>query len=125
MDLLLSRPGSRVQEAEADYLGLLIMAKSCYDPDEAVKLWERMQIYAEQQKNDIPQFLSTHPSNRNRIKKIAGWLPQALALREHSACGFESRFSELPLSLSGSSNGLFADDTQWIHSWKPYRLRIP
>ncbi|MCJ1329847.1 hypothetical protein MMC10_006528 [Thelotrema lepadinum] len=94
VDLLLSRPGSRVQEAEADYLGLLIMAKSCYDPDEAVKLWERMQIYAEQQKNDIPQFLSTHPSNRNRIKKIAGWLPQALALREHSACGFESRFMD-------------------------------
>ena len=76
VDIGLNRPGSRTQETEADYLGLLIMAKSCYDPDEAVKLWERMRVYTQKQGRNIPQFLSTHPSDRNRVTEMATWLPE-------------------------------------------------
>jgi hypothetical protein len=60
MDLGLMRPASRKQESEADYIGLLMMAKSCYNPAEAVKVWERMEQV--QRENEIPQWLSTHPS---------------------------------------------------------------
>jgi predicted Zn-dependent protease len=63
-DLLLQfgiqMPASRKQESEADYIGLLMMAKSCYDPGEAVRVWERME--AAEKGSDIPQWLSTHPS---------------------------------------------------------------
>ena len=43
MELGIARPASRKQESEADYIGLMMMAKSCYDPGEAVKVWERME----------------------------------------------------------------------------------
>jgi predicted Zn-dependent protease len=62
MDLGLMRPASRKQESEADYIGLMMMAKSCYDPSEAVKVWERME--QAQRDEGIPQWLSTHPSVR-------------------------------------------------------------
>jgi predicted Zn-dependent protease len=53
------KPASRKQESEADYIGLMIMAKSCYDPQEAVGVWQR---FEHMQGEHIPQWLSTHPS---------------------------------------------------------------
>ena len=46
------------------------MAQSCYDPDEAVRFWGRMQNLAEGQP---PQFLSTHPSHQARQKHLEEW----------------------------------------------------
>ncbi|KAI5780154.1 peptidase family M48-domain-containing protein [Peziza echinospora] len=43
LDLGFLRPASRRQEAEADYIGLMVMAEACFDPREAVGLWERME----------------------------------------------------------------------------------
>ena len=60
MDLGLARPASRKQESEADYIGLMMMAQSCYNPQEAVKVWQRMEIAQKDQ--DMPEWLSTHPS---------------------------------------------------------------
>jgi Zn-dependent protease with chaperone function len=62
MDLGMMRPASRRQESEADYIGLMMMARSCYNPDEAVKVWERMEKFQKAAGNSIPQWLSTHPS---------------------------------------------------------------
>lgn len=55
----LNLPASRNQESEADFIGLMMMAKSCYDPKAAVGVWERMQ---EAEKGSVPEWLSTHPS---------------------------------------------------------------
>jgi len=55
----LMMPASRKQESEADYIGLMMMAKACYDPKAAVKVWQRMEAA---NKSDIPQWLSTHPT---------------------------------------------------------------
>lgn len=38
IDLAFLKPGSRKQESEADYIGLMIMAESCYDPEKAIDL---------------------------------------------------------------------------------------
>ena len=83
LDLAYSLPGSRTQEAEADYIGLLMMARSCYDPNEALELWRRMERGGQQ---SPPQLLSTHPSNHNRIGAISGWLPEAFDARARSTC---------------------------------------
>lgn len=78
-----TRPGSRSQESEADYIGLLMMSESCYKPEAAMDLWARME---EEEQNSPPQFMSTHPSNHNRLEQIRGWLPEAEAKRDSSDC---------------------------------------
>ncbi|KAL2047239.1 hypothetical protein N7G274_001258 [Stereocaulon virgatum] len=84
LDLILSRPGSRKMESEADYIGLLLMAEACYDPNAAVGLWQRM---AKAEQYAPPQFLSTHPASKNRIARIQEWLPQAQEKQAESQCG--------------------------------------
>ncbi len=67
-------PFSRKHEIEADYLGLVFMHFAGYDMNEAYKMWEKMQKISAGKNG--PQFLSTHPSSKNRIKKIKEWIPQ-------------------------------------------------
>jgi predicted Zn-dependent protease len=68
-------PYSRLQEREADRMGLIFMAKAGYDPTAAISLWERM-LAAEQAQ--IPEFLSTHPLTTNRIEQIKTYIPEAM-----------------------------------------------
>jgi predicted Zn-dependent protease len=69
-------PYSRLQESEADHLGLIFMAMAGYDPREAVDFWQRM---AAQDKGGAPpEFLSTHPANETRINQIKQYLPEAM-----------------------------------------------
>lgn len=66
--LALELPNSRMQESEADKLGLIFMSMAGYNPEEAVPFWQRMA-----DKNNgakLPEFLSTHPSDETRIKKL-------------------------------------------------------
>ena len=64
-------PFNRKQESEADYLGLVFSSLSGYNIQETVKIWERMKK-ANKGKSP-PEFMSTHPSADNRIKKISEW----------------------------------------------------
>ena len=65
-------PFSRKQESEADYLGLIFSSLSGFDIRETSNLWERMKkSYKGKQP---PEFMSTHPSADNRIKKINEWI---------------------------------------------------
>lgn len=94
LSLMFMRPMTRMQESEADYIGLMIMAEACYDPRAAVTLWERMQRVHQQLGGEPPEFLSTHPSNQHRIDRITKWLPEALAKREESDCKGTQGFAE-------------------------------
>lgn len=67
-------PYSRIHEFEADRIGQIYMARAGYDPSEAVQLWSRM---AKIQKPPIPIWLSTHPADEERIKKLKEFLPDA------------------------------------------------
>ncbi len=64
-------PFNRKQESEADYLGMIFSSLSGYDIRETSKIWERMKEYNKGQ--TPPEFMSTHPSAENRIKKINEW----------------------------------------------------
>jgi predicted Zn-dependent protease len=75
-------PHSREQEAEADVMGLELMARAGYDPHAAITLWQKM-IAAE--KNAPPQFLSTHPASANRIAELERHIPQVLPLYQAAA----------------------------------------
>jgi len=68
-------PYSRQQEYEGDKLGLIFMAIAGYNPNEAVSFWERMSANST---NKIPEFLSTHPVEENRIAAIKAFLPEAM-----------------------------------------------
>ena len=67
----LFNPFNRKQETEADYLGMIFSSLSGYDIRETSKIWERMKKF---NKGKTPsEFMSTHPSPDNRIKKIKDW----------------------------------------------------
>ncbi len=69
-------PYSRLHENEADRLGLIFMAMAGYDPNQAVDFWQRM---AEMSGGQAPpEFMSTHPSNETRIRKIKAQIPEAM-----------------------------------------------
>ena len=73
----MSNPFSRMQESEADVIGLEYMAKAGFDPRESVELWKNMNSKAE---SKIPEFMSTHPSGDTRIESLIDEYPTALAL---------------------------------------------
>ena len=69
-------PYSRRHETEADRLGLIFMAMAGYDPHAAVDFWQRM---ADMKKGvSPPAFLSTHPSDKQRIRNLRKMIPEAM-----------------------------------------------
>jgi len=74
----------RKKEKEADYIGLMYMARAGYDPQESIKVLEAL----EQEEAGAPvqpAFLSTHPSNPERIVQLLDALPKAQQEREKSS----------------------------------------
>jgi predicted Zn-dependent protease len=69
-------PFSRKHELEADRYGLILTAMACYNPREAIALWQRMEAASSGQKP--PEFLSTHPSEGTRIQQLEKYMPEAL-----------------------------------------------
>ena len=61
-------PFNRKQESEADYLGMIFSSLSGYDIRSTVKIWERMKEF--NKGKAPPEFMSTHPSADNRIKRL-------------------------------------------------------
>ncbi|PHS42065.1 MAG: peptidase M48 family protein [Robiginitomaculum sp.] len=69
-------PFSRSHESEADYIGLILMARACYDPREAPRLWDRMKQASGG--GAPPEFQSTHPSPETRIADFNKNMPMAI-----------------------------------------------
>ncbi|MGB3456760.1 MAG: M48 family metallopeptidase [Litorimonas sp.] len=65
-------PYGRRQELESDRLGVRYMAKSGYDPYQAVRLWEKMG--AESGGSRGPEFLSTHPTPERRAQELSDYI---------------------------------------------------
>lgn len=73
-------PVSKIQEEEADMIGLELMNKSGFNLSEALQFWRNMQVYRDVSSDN---FFSTHDSHQMRIDKIErriasrAWSPQA------------------------------------------------
>jgi len=72
----IDNPFGRKQETEADYLGLIFSSLAGYDIRESVKIWERMKEAYKGQ--EIPEWMSTHPSNTKRIQSLKNWIPEVI-----------------------------------------------
>ena len=79
-DSVIATKFSRVDESEADRIGLELAARAGYDPRAGVSLWQKM-IKANQSGKQ-PEFLSTHPAEANRVKQIEALLPTVMPLYE-------------------------------------------
>ena len=81
-NLAVSLPYARKQESDADLVGLELSARAGHDPHAAVAVWQKMSRHAQSATGggQPPQFLSTHPSNQNRIREIEANLPKVLPL---------------------------------------------
>ena len=73
-------PYGRSHETQADEVGLMLAAAACYDPNEAVPLWERMSQIGGGERP--PEFASTHPDPANRMQTLQSLMPQAEQFRE-------------------------------------------
>jgi predicted Zn-dependent protease len=74
-------PFSRDQEAEADHIGLIYMARAGYDPRAAVTVWQKFEAMG----NETMEFLSTHPAPGNRIAELNRLMPEAMAIYQQGA----------------------------------------
>jgi predicted Zn-dependent protease len=73
-------PYARKQETQADEMGLMLAAAACYDPREAVPLWQRMEQMAGS--GGQPEFASTHPNPGTRIQALQALMPKAMAYQQ-------------------------------------------
>lgn len=68
-------PYGRNHETQADEVGLMLAAAACYNPHEAIPLWERMSNLEGGRRP--PEFASTHPDPANRIQHLQELMPKA------------------------------------------------
>lgn len=72
-------PYSRQQEYEADYMGMILMTLAGYNPESSISFWQKM---AAGGSGGTAEFLSTHPSDTNRIAEIQRRLPEMAKYRQ-------------------------------------------
>ncbi|QSX75417.1 M48 family metallopeptidase [Lysobacter arenosi] len=72
-------PYGRNHETQADKVGLMLAAAACYNPQEAIPLWQRMSELEGGARP--PEFASTHPDPANRIQVLQSLMPQAEQFR--------------------------------------------
>ncbi len=72
-------PFNRIQETEADSIGVVLMANAGFDPDQTIYLWENMRDSAGPRP---PEIISTHPSPDSRIRELRELMTAANALQE-------------------------------------------
>lgn len=73
-------PYARKQETQADEMGLMLAAAACFDPQEAVPLWQRMEKMSGG--GGQSEFSSTHPNPGTRIQALQTLMPKAMTYQQ-------------------------------------------
>lgn len=73
-------PYARKQETQADEMGLMLAAAACFDPQEAVPLWQRMEKMSGG--GGQSEFSSTHPNPGTRIQALQALMPKAMTYQQ-------------------------------------------
>ena len=117
-------PHSRLQESEADEIGLTYMARAGYDPKEAIAFWQRFADYNQKKGNKVPWFLRTHPLDEQRIENLKRLMPRAnLQYRPRSAKEINSPQSNQKPQKKGVTKTVILFDPKDMSRrsviWKP------
>lgn len=98
---LLQLPASREMESEADHIGCELLAKSCFNLQEAINFWNRMGAMEQKMTGQVQtsggggyqlqEFFSTHPATQTRIHDIQSWMPALEQMKENAGC-YDSHF---------------------------------
>lgn len=93
---------SRVDELEADRVGMMYMAKAGYDPAAAPRVWERLAGASDAQIKKALSIFSTHPRDYLRTQELRKHLPEARALYEAAPVkrNGAKKISDLPPSTT-------------------------
>jgi|AGTN01.2.fsa_nt_gi Putative Zn-dependent protease, contains TPR repeats len=83
-------PYARTQELESDEIGVIIMAIAGYDPRVAIPFWTRMAQASGG--TQVPEVLSTHPTDTKRIERLQAIMPTAL--NYYKGSGVQNQTSE-------------------------------
>ena len=78
---LVGLPHSRNQEAEADRIGVELAARAGYDPRAAISLWQKM---GQLGGPEPIKFLSTHPSQEDRLNDLTNYAQRVMPLYEQA-----------------------------------------
>ena len=73
-------PYARKQETQADEMGLMLAAAACFNPEEAIPLWQRMDQASGGE--SPPEFASTHPNPGTRMQNLQALMPKAMEYRK-------------------------------------------
>jgi Zn-dependent protease with chaperone function len=81
LNVAITLPNSREHESEADILGLELSARAGYDPNGAIRVWQKMKKISG---DSSLEFLSTHPSHDNRIDELKKNVSKVMPLYKQS-----------------------------------------
>ena len=84
-DIAIQRPHSRQMETEADKIGLTLMSRACFDPAAAPNVFRRLDA-AKGAAGRVPAWLSTHPTDAERVKALLKEQPRARRIFEEGGC---------------------------------------
>ena len=80
--LVMELPYSRKMEMEADYIGLVLMSRACFNPSYAPQFFLTVARMAPQE-NAFDALVSTHPSLADRSKRLRELIPLGEEERAH------------------------------------------
>jgi Zn-dependent protease with chaperone function len=84
-DVTLNLPKSRLHETEADRIGVELAARAGYDPQAAIRLWQKMAKGSSG--GQPPKWLSTHPSHEDRLSDLQAYSQKVMPLYQAAKGG--------------------------------------
>lgn len=110
VELVVGLPFSRKLELEADFMGMVLMSRACFDPKVSIKFWKKMKEATSKSGLNPPQLLSTHPNADTRSEKMKEWMPQMMGIYDRAGCSMMSASPHTPFG-SFKRDGFLTDDS--------------